>query len=203
VSGADNQESIPVVRTLVRFHLSLYWNQHIGHAPREVFTRRVLDLLKKGKEVAKWERNCSESLRFIGMAISACLLPSSPRPTCTADSSAALTATAPVRFLVHTWPCSAPPRPLLPLPFPAPPLLIIFCAHLTFHHSLSCPISHFPPRFPHAFLTALCPFWHICCLGTGFERLPLVRLPCWRYSWKRLILFFLKSPRTLPSDYFT
>jgi hypothetical protein len=45
-----------------------------------------------------------------------------------------------------------------PLPFPAPPLLFIFCAHLTFHHSLSCPISHFPPIFPYAFLTALCPF---------------------------------------------
>jgi hypothetical protein len=117
-------------------------------------------------------------------------------------SSAALTATAPVRSLLHAWPCSAPPRPLLPLPFPAPPLLVIFCAHLTFHHSLSCPISHFPPRFPHAFLTALCPFWHICCLGTGFERLPLVRLPCWRYRWKRLILFFLKSPRTLQFDNF-
>jgi hypothetical protein len=104
--------------------------------------------------------------------------------------------------LVHARPCFAPPRPLLPLPFPAPPLLVIFCAHLTFHHSLSCPISYFPPRFPYAFLTALCPFGHICCLGTGFERLPLVRLPCWRYCWKRLILFFLKSPRTLQSDHF-
>jgi hypothetical protein len=64
VSGADSQEIIPVVRTLVCFHLSLYWNQHIGPAPREVFTRRVLDLLKKGKEVAKREQICSESLRL-------------------------------------------------------------------------------------------------------------------------------------------
>jgi hypothetical protein len=32
--------------------------------------------------------HCSrESLHFVGLAISACLLPSSPRPTCTADSS--------------------------------------------------------------------------------------------------------------------
>jgi hypothetical protein len=45
VSGAEFQEIVPVVRTMVRFHLSLYWNQHIGHAPREVFTRRVLELL--------------------------------------------------------------------------------------------------------------------------------------------------------------
>jgi hypothetical protein len=78
--------------------------------------------------------------------------------------------------------------------FPSPSPPCHFCAHLTFKHSLSFPISHFPPRFPHAFLPALCPFWHICCLGTGFERLPLVRLPCWRYRWKCLILVFLKSP---------
>jgi hypothetical protein len=127
---------------------------------------------------------CSESLHFVGLAISDCLLPSSPRRSCTADSSAAQTATAPVRSLVHAWPCSAPLQPLLPLPFPAPPLLVIFCAHLTFHHSLSCPISHFPPGFPYAFLTGLCPFWHIFCLDTGFEHLPLVRLPCWRYRWR-------------------
>jgi hypothetical protein len=107
-----------------------------------------------------------------------------------------------VRSLVHAWPCSAPLQPLLPLPFPAPPLLVIFCAHLTFHHTLSCPISYFPPGFPYAFLTGLCPFWHIFCLDTGFEHLPLVSLPCWRYRWKRLILLFPKSPRTLQSDYF-
>jgi hypothetical protein len=148
---------------------------------------------------------CSESLHFVGLAILACLLPSSPRPSCTAYLSAApLTATAPVCSLVHAWSCSASVQPLLPLPFPAPPLLVIFCAHPTFHHSLSCPISHFPPRFPYAFLTALCPFWHIFCLDTGFERLPwpLVRLPCRRYRWKRLILFFPKSPKSLQSDNF-
>jgi hypothetical protein len=104
--------------------------------------------------VATARLHCSESIHFVGLAISACLLPSSPRPTCTADSSAALRASAPVHSLVHAWPCSAPLQPLLPLPFPAPPLLVIFCAHLTFHHSLSCPISHFPPRFPYAFLTS-------------------------------------------------
>jgi hypothetical protein len=130
------------------------------------------------------------------------MLPSLPRPTCTADSSAALTATAPVRSLVHAWPCSAPLQPLLPVPFPTPPLLVIFCAHLTFHHSLSCPISYFPPGFPYAFLTGLCPFWHIFCLDTGFEHLPLVCLPCWRYCWKSLILFFSKRHKTLQSDNF-
>jgi hypothetical protein len=152
--------------------------------------------------VATARLHCSESIYFVGLAISACLLPSSPRPTCTADSSAALRATAPVRSLVHAWPCSAPLQPLLPLPFPAPPVLVIFCAHLTFHHSLSGPITHFPPTFPYAFLTALCPCWHIYCLDTGFERLPLVCLTCWRYRWKRLILFFPKSPRILKFDNF-
>jgi hypothetical protein len=81
-------------------------------------------------------------------------LPSSPRPTCTADSSAALTATAPVRSLLHAWPCNLYCHchsQLLPL-------LVIFCALLTFHHSISCPISYFPPGFPYAFLTALCTF---------------------------------------------
>jgi hypothetical protein len=48
-----------------------------------------------------WSAFYSESLHFVGLAISACLLPSSPRPTCTADSSAALTATAPVPSSVH------------------------------------------------------------------------------------------------------
>jgi hypothetical protein len=78
-----------------------------------------------------------------------------------------------------------------PLPFPAPPLLFIFCAHLTFHHSLSCPISHFPPIFPYAVLTALCPFWHIYCLDTGFERLPI--LPCWRYRWYASLCSFQRA----------
>jgi hypothetical protein len=79
----------------------------------------------------EWLPLCSESLHFVGLAISACLLPSSPRLTCTANSSAALTATAPVHSVEHAWPCSAPLQPLLPLPFPAPPLLVIFCAHPT------------------------------------------------------------------------
>jgi hypothetical protein len=82
----------------------------------------------------------------------------------------------------------APLQRLLPLPFPAPPLLVIFCAHLTFHHLLSCPISHLPLRFPYAFLNALCPFWHIFCLDTEFECLPLLRLPFWTHSWNCLIL---------------
>jgi hypothetical protein len=47
-------------------------------------------------------RICSEYLHFVGLAISNCLLPSSPRRSVTADSSAALRATAPVRSLVLT-----------------------------------------------------------------------------------------------------
>jgi hypothetical protein len=134
-------------------------------------------------------------LHFVGLAISACPF---TRPSCTADSSAALRDTAPcapVQSSVHVWPFSL--QPLLPLPFPAPPLLDIFCAHFTFHHSLSCPISNFPPRFPNAFLTALCPFWNMCCMATGVVCLPLFHLPFWRCCWNRLIP---KSPHALQSD---
>jgi hypothetical protein len=123
------------------------------------------------------------------MAISACMLTSSPRPSCTADSSAALRATAPVRSSGYVWPCSAPLQPLLPLPFPAPPLLVMYSAQLTFHNSLSCPISYSPPRFPYPFLTALCPFGHVCCFDTGFE--------CLLHRWDRYILCFLKGPKSL------
>jgi hypothetical protein len=91
-------------------------------------------------------------------------------------------------------------NPLLPLPFPAPPLLVTFCARPAFHHSLSCPTSHFPPRLTNAFLAALCPFGHFCCLGTGFECLPLVHLPFWRHRWNRKILYFLKCPKALQSN---
>jgi hypothetical protein len=141
---------------------------------------------------------CSESLHFVGLAISACMFTLLPRPSssCTADSSAALRAIAPVQSLVYAWPCYAPLQPLLPLPFPAPNPSN---AHLAFHHSLSCSMAHFPPRFPYAFLTALCPFWHICCLGAGFECLPLVRLPFWRYCWNCLMLYFPKCPKALQS----
>jgi hypothetical protein len=52
-----------------------------------------------------------------------------------------------------------------------------------------------PPDSHIAFLTASCPLWHICCFDTGFERFPLVRLPCWRYRWKRPILYFPKSTK--------
>jgi hypothetical protein len=57
-----------------------------------------------------------------------------------------------------------------------------------------------PPLFPYAFLAVWCPFLHICCLDTGFECLQLLGLPFWRHRWKRLILYFPKSPQALPSD---
>jgi hypothetical protein len=102
-----------------------------------------------------------------------------PRPTCTADSSAALTATAPVHSLVHAWPCSAPLQPLLPLPFPAPPCHFLCTSRIP---SLAfLPHLFLPTRIPICFpdsAARLCPFWHIFCLDMGFEHLPLVRLPC-------------------------
>jgi hypothetical protein len=68
--------------------------------------------------------------------------------------------------------------------------LVIFCARLTLHHSLSCPVSHCTPPFPYAFLTASCPFWHVCCIATEFECLPLPRLP----------EVMLESPRSVLSE---
>jgi hypothetical protein len=53
---------------------------------------------------------------------------------------------AAMRSFKHVCPCSAPLQPLLRLPFPATPILVIFCAHLTFHRLLSCPISHLEPQ---------------------------------------------------------
>jgi hypothetical protein len=80
----------------------------------------------------------------------------SPRPSCTADSSAALRAqrapAGPSTSAVHVWPCSAPLQPLLPLPFPAPPLLVICACHMS---SLAL-LPHLPlsPKFPYSFRTA-------------------------------------------------
>jgi hypothetical protein len=53
----------------------------------------------------------SVSVAFVGLANSSCLFTSLPRPSSTANSSAALRATAPVRSLVYAWPCSAPLQP--------------------------------------------------------------------------------------------
>jgi hypothetical protein len=151
----------------------------------------------------------SESLHFVRLAISTCLFTSSPRPDCpaelrsssTPELSAALTASALVRFLLQVWQCSAPLQPSLRLPFPTTPLLVIFCAHLTMHRSLSCSISHFPRKFPSTFLTALCPIWHICCLDTGCECLPLPRFPFLGYRWNCLVLYF-PEPNNTPIRFF-
>jgi hypothetical protein len=85
----------------------------------------------------------SKSLHFVGMAILACLFTSSPRPSCMAGSSAALRATAPVRSLVHAWPCSVSLRPFPAFPSPSPPCHFLCTPHIL---SLpSCPIFAFPP----------------------------------------------------------
>jgi hypothetical protein len=88
----------------------------------------------------------------------------------------------------------------LPQPLPS----LSFSVHISHSITLSWPVSHFPPRFPYAFLTALCAFWHICCLDTGFEHLALIPLPFWRFGfcWSRLImiLYFPKSPKAIQSD---
>jgi hypothetical protein len=146
-------------------------------------------------------RPCSKSLHFVGLAISASLFTSSPHPSCTTDSSAAPRATAPVQSLVHAWPCYAPLQPLL-LCLSQPLPSLSFSVHIS--HSITrlpalSPTP--PPRFPYAyaFLIALCPYWHTCCLDKRFECLPLDGLPFLRFRWKGLILHFPKSLKALQS----
>jgi hypothetical protein len=141
---------------------------------------------------------CSESLHFVRLAISARLCTSSPRPTCTADSSAALTATAPVRscaclamfctsatFTAAAFPSHSPPCHVL---FTTRISSLAFLPHLSLYPlSLTC--------FP----DSVVPFWHV---DTELECLPLLRLPLWRCCWKRLVLYFLKSPKTIQSESF-
>jgi hypothetical protein len=138
------------------------------------------------------------------LAISACLITLAPGPSCTTDSSAAMTATAPVRSLVHVWPCSTPLQSSLRLPFEipshSPPCQFLCKSHIS---SLAClPHLPLPPNIPICFLTTVCQFWPICCLDTEFECLPFLRLPFWRYRWSRLVLYFPKSPKTVQSDMF-
>jgi hypothetical protein len=78
-------------------------------------------------------------------------------------------------------------------PSPSPPCHVLCTSHIP---SLAF-LSHLPlpPRFSYAFLTALCPLRHICCLDTGLEGLPLVRLPFWRYRCNRLILYFPRAQK--------
>jgi hypothetical protein len=113
-------------------------------------------------------------MHFVGLATSDCLFNSSPRPSCTADSRCCPES--------HSTSCSAILSTCLAMfcTSATSHSPSFFCAHLTFHILLSCPISHFHPRFPYAFLTVLCPFWHMCCLDsvndTGFQCLSLLRL---------------------------
>jgi hypothetical protein len=138
-----------------------------------------------------WPFRLACSLRCLAQ-----ICPAELRSSSTPELSAALTASALVRFLLQVWSCSAPLQPSLRLPFPATPLLLIFCAHLTLHRSLSCSISHFPPEFPSTFMTALCPIWHICCHDTGCECLPLLRFPFLGYRWNCLVLYFPEPNNT-------
>jgi hypothetical protein len=98
---------------------------------------------------------------------------------------------------------------LTAFPSPSPPCHFLCTSHIP---SIAClPHLPLPPQIPvclrkHTYdcvvvyLTALCPFGHMCCLDRGFECLPLTRLPFWRYHLNRVILYFPKSPKALQSD---
>jgi hypothetical protein len=103
----------------------------------------------------------SESLHFVGLAISACLFASSRRWT--ADSSAALTGTA-----------------LQPsLPFPATPL-VTFCAHLPLPPQISmCFPDCVVPILAHGTCTFAALTWGLSAFHTSVFLLEvLLELPC-------------------------
>jgi hypothetical protein len=57
VPGEEFEVIKPLLRTAIRTHLSIYWNSHTKQAFEEVRARQVLELLSKGKEMAKREQN--------------------------------------------------------------------------------------------------------------------------------------------------
>jgi hypothetical protein len=82
-------------------------------------------------------------------------------------------------------------------PFPS----LSYSVHISHFISAFLPHLLVPPKFPYAFLTVLCAFWHICCLDTEFECIPLLLLPFWRYRWSRLMS--PKSPKHSYQKFFT
>jgi hypothetical protein len=64
-------------------------------------------------------------------------------------------------------------------PSPSPPCHFLCTSHISSLAFLSHP--PLPPPIPKCFSDCVVPIWHICCLDRGFECLPLLRLPFWRY----------------------
>jgi hypothetical protein len=122
-----------------------------GQPPQGVITRNpVLSLTKGG---------CNESLHFVGLAISACLLTSWPSPSCTADSSAALRATAPVHcsaFLSTCLAmfCTSATFTATALSSPFPPCHFLCTSHIL---SLPAPSPTPPPQIPICFPECVVP----------------------------------------------
>jgi hypothetical protein len=104
------------------------------------------------------------------------------------------------RYLCNLY-CRCLSQPLLSLSFYVHILhsIIRFLPHLSLTPQIPicCPDCAY--ALTHAYVHNVV---SIFCLDTGFERLSLVRLPCWRYCWTRLSLFFPQSPKTLQSDKF-
>jgi hypothetical protein len=83
---------------------------------------------------------------------------------------------------------------LVRLPFPATPLLVIFCAHLTFHPGF---LPHLPHKFPYASL--------LCCAHCGTRAALTRSFSAFHYSiypsgcTLGIALYFSKSPETFQS----
>jgi hypothetical protein len=111
----------------------------------------------------------SESLHFIGLAISACLFTWSPRPSCPADSCAAQTASAILRACLAMF-CTSATSTATAFPSPCPPCHVLCTSHIPSFPSL--PHPPLPPQIPVCFSDCVvpilnlihasfssCPFW--------------------------------------------
>jgi hypothetical protein len=140
---------------------------------------------------------CSEFLRYVGLANSACMFTSLPRPSCTADSRAALRATAPVRSLVHARPCSATVTATA-FPSHSPPCHFLCTSHIP---SLAfLPHLPLPPQIPLCIPDCVAPILAYLLPCHGVRVPSTCPFAIWRYRCNRLVLYFPKSLKALQSD---
>jgi hypothetical protein len=136
---------------------------------------------------------------FRRLAISACLFASSPREAspevhgrfkCCPDSHG----TCAILSTCLAMSCTSTTLTATAFPSHSTPCHFLCTSHISSFAFLPyLPLP--PPKFLHAFPAALCPFWRICCLDTGFECLPLLCFPFWTYCWNRLFCTFRRAQK--------
>jgi hypothetical protein len=87
------------------------------------------------------------------------------------------------------------------LPFSTPSLLVMFCAHLTFHFLLSCSTLTVPPYCLIVFVLHHFHSGNFAALMST-EWLPLLRLAMWRFRLESLRSVLFLSPKKYQSNIF-